>query len=267
LGDINGKFTEFGDSNNPKEYTITDFEVDDINKLTKIYVDYDINLTNYKGFKSEVYNFDINSYSDYSIGKLKLNTYNTNILNLTLYVDLEVVSTGKYLNNVLINLKSSNGKIINVKFTDSGSNNIYLRNTKFTTNSTVDIKNSTNPVYSDFYKFSNNATVGTNDYVSNTIVINDLFVDLKDDFWEVYIKRYNNTDLKINSIKLEISKRGEIGAQLYNPITNGFDTGLRVVSEFKNSNWKSGIWSNGIFNGGLYEGGIWYDGIFNGKWI
>ena len=267
LGDINGKFTEFGDSNNPKEYTITDFEVDDINKLTKIYVDYNIDLKNYKGFKSEVYNFDITSYSDYSIGKLKLKTYNTNILTLTLHVDLEVVSTDKYLNNVLINLKSSNGKIINVKYNNTGANNIYLRNTKFTTNSTVDIKNSTNPVYSDFYKFSNNATVGTNDYVSNTIVINDLFVDLKDDFWEVYIKRYNKTDLKINSIKLEISKSGEIGAQLYNPITNGFDTGLRVVSEFNNSNWKSGIWSNGIFNGGLYEGGIWYDGIFNGKWI
>jgi hypothetical protein len=44
------------------------------------------------------------------------------------------------------------------------------------------------------------------------------------------------------------------------------DTGLRVVSKFKNLNWKSGIWTNGIYDDGLWEGGIWYNGVFSGIW-
>lgn len=49
------------------------------------------------------------------------------------------------------------------------------------------------------------------------------------------------------------------------PNINNFETGLRVVSHFKNVKWKSGIFTNGIFDIGLFEGGIWYDGYFNGK--
>jgi uncharacterized protein YfaT (DUF1175 family) len=45
------------------------------------------------------------------------------------------------------------------------------------------------------------------------------------------------------------------------------DTGLKVVSQFRNCNWKSGIWNNGIYEAGLWEGGIWYDGIFNATWM
>lgn len=45
------------------------------------------------------------------------------------------------------------------------------------------------------------------------------------------------------------------------------ETGLRVVSRFRNCNWKSGVWNNGIYERGLWEGGIWYDGIFNATWM
>ena len=44
------------------------------------------------------------------------------------------------------------------------------------------------------------------------------------------------------------------------------DTGLRVISNFKNLNWKSGIWTNGIYEAGFWEGGIWYNGVFKGIW-
>ena len=44
------------------------------------------------------------------------------------------------------------------------------------------------------------------------------------------------------------------------------ETGLRIVSYFKDSNWKSGLWTNGIFEGGQYDSGIWYNGVFNGNW-
>ena len=49
-------------------------------------------------------------------------------------------------------------------------------------------------------------------------------------------------------------------------VTSAVDTGLRVVSKFKNLNWKSGIWTNGIYETGLWEGGIWYNGVFSGTW-
>jgi sugar lactone lactonase YvrE len=49
-------------------------------------------------------------------------------------------------------------------------------------------------------------------------------------------------------------------------VTPPVNTGLRVVSIFKNLNWKSGIWTNGIFENGLWEGGIWYNGIFEATW-
>jgi hypothetical protein len=49
--------------------------------------------------------------------------------------------------------------------------------------------------------------------------------------------------------------------------TSNVDTGLRLVSRFKNINWKSGIWTNGLFDNGLWEGGIWYNGVFKGTWV
>ena len=48
----------------------------------------------------------------------------------------------------------------------------------------------------------------------------------------------------------------------YNTTDNDSETGLRVVSRFRSTNWKSGIWTNGIYETGLWEGGIWYNGIF-----
>lgn len=49
--------------------------------------------------------------------------------------------------------------------------------------------------------------------------------------------------------------------------TTYYETGLRVVSKFKNTNWKSGIWTNGLYESGLWEGGLWYDGVFGGNWM
>jgi len=48
----------------------------------------------------------------------------------------------------------------------------------------------------------------------------------------------------------------------YNTDDDDSETGLRVVSRFRSTNWKSGIWTNGIYETGLWEGGIWYNGIF-----
>jgi hypothetical protein len=44
------------------------------------------------------------------------------------------------------------------------------------------------------------------------------------------------------------------------------DTGLRVISKFKNATFSSGTWYNGLFESGKFNGGIWYDGVFKGIW-
>ena len=47
----------------------------------------------------------------------------------------------------------------------------------------------------------------------------------------------------------------------------GYETGLRVVSYFKDSIWESGLWTNGIFENGSINSVIWYNGVFvSGNW-
>lgn len=43
-------------------------------------------------------------------------------------------------------------------------------------------------------------------------------------------------------------------------------TGLKVVSKFKNSTWSSGVWRNGYFDNGRFLNGMWYNGYFSGTW-
>ena len=73
----------------------------------------------------------------------------------------------------------------------------------------------------------------------------------------VYTDVYINTTLDISSLTPTP------------PFPEPLNTGLRVVSVFRNCNWKSGIWTNGIYESGDWEGGIWYNGIFetNGNFL
>lgn len=81
-----------------------------------------------------------------------------------------------------------------------------------------------------------------------------------------YIKSNPNPENRLIDWEIQFVNDTEVGAQIGYPRENGFETGLRVVSRFKNANWKSGIWTNGLFDSGLFEGGIWYNGVFKGIW-
>ena len=85
-----------------------------------------------------------------------------------------------------------------------------------------------------------------------------------------YANIYSSSNPKIENKlidwEIQFVNDYEVGAQINYPKENGFDTGLRVVSKFKNANWKSGIWTNGIYDNGVFEGGVWYNGIFNATW-
>jgi len=78
-----------------------------------------------------------------------------------------------------------------------------------------------------------------------------------------YVVLYQKEDsLNKRTILYVDTKLSTLGSS----VTPAVDTGLRVVSRFRNLNWKSGIWTNGIYDSGLWEGGIWYNGVFSGTW-
>jgi hypothetical protein len=72
-----------------------------------------------------------------------------------------------------------------------------------------------------------------------------------------------NTELTTLYLNYDL---GSLGITSSLPLSVSTETGLRVVSYFKDSNWQSGIWTNGIFEGGQFDSGIWYNGVFNGTW-
>lgn len=70
------------------------------------------------------------------------------------------------------------------------------------------------------------------------------------------------TKLFLNFNLSTLGVNSTIATQSYSNV----ETGLRVVSYFKDSYWKSGLWTNGIFDGGQFDSGIWYNGVFDGTW-
>ena len=82
----------------------------------------------------------------------------------------------------------------------------------------------------------------------------------------IYSSSNPRPDNKLVDWEIQFVNDYEVGAQINYKKEDGFDTGLRVVSKFKNANWKSGIWTNGIYDNGVFEGGVWYNGVFNATW-
>jgi hypothetical protein len=96
------------------------------------------------------------------------------------------------------------------------------------------------------------------------------FIPLNSGGFKSYANIYSSSnpkpENKLIDWEIQFVNDYEVGAQINYQKEDGFDTGLRVVSKFKNANWKSGIWTNGIYDNGVFEGGVWYNGIFNGTW-
>jgi hypothetical protein len=202
------------------------------------------------------------------------------LVNVRVRINLETnPGLTQSLSPLLINLKAPNGNIINIKQLGDGVDDIYLRNSIFTGTQSRDF-NLGAPLYEGPLNFSTNL-IDYLEFIPGTMLgsfitnpldldgyyvtidkVEDLFLNTTKGYWEVYIKTFDGLDVKVNDIKLEFCYSDKIGSQIDSPIINGFDTGLRIVSKFVNTDWKTGIWTNGIFESGLFETGIWYDGIF-----
>jgi subtilisin-like proprotein convertase family protein len=84
--------------------------------------------------------------------------------------------------------------------------------------------------------------------------------------WTLSIENTSGVNIgHLQNWEIQFGYSDVLGAQLYDK-TPAIDTGLKIVSSFKNANWKTGIWTNGIFDEGIFETGIWYNGVFNGTW-
>jgi subtilisin-like proprotein convertase family protein len=275
----NGGLNTFGSILDPKKYTVLKCEIDDVNKITEIYLDYNISLSNFIGlFKSDVKegvlsnsiygNSNVSTgYSGSLVGYFYSDTIEDKLNNIRVSINLETnPGLTQSLSNLLINLKAPNSSIINVKKLGDGHDDIYLQNTIFTGTQSTQF-NLGSPLYNGIFEFSGaTGATGFGGYYVTTDKVEDLFTNTTKGYWEVYIKTFDGLDVKVNDLKLEFCYSDKIGSQLNSPIENGFDTGLRIVSNFTNANWKTGIWTNGIFESGLFETGIWYDGIFKGTW-
>ena len=330
----NNSYSKFGSNSLPIKYKILKTKIDEINSITEIYVDYDINIKDIDGYikKSGVINEPITQVTTMAhTQSVSITSKNTNEIKVNLNLNQQ------FIGDLLINLKAPNGNIINLKeFTGDNLLNNKLIDTKFSTKSKPLSFNLSSTPYTNEYEMSKLIKVGS--YKSNTNSITDLLnIDnsITGD-WTLYISNNNNftfngsgrilnnmirirgnltSSLRIgdiisiqslgnheiismsysrnntvlmisNSISddpiiknvssynvgelvswdIEFISDSEIGSQINNPITNGFDTKLRIVSNFENSNWKSGIWSNGIYKSGVFEGGIWYNGVFEATW-
>ena len=286
----NDGLNTFGSILDPKKYTVLKCVIDDVNKLTEVYINYNISLSNFSGlFKSDVregISFNTifgnsstsTGYSGSLVDYIYTDDLDDNLVNVRVRINLETnPGLTQSLSPLLINLKAPNGNIINIKQLGDGVDDIYLRNSIFTGTQSRDF-NLGSPLYEGPLNFSANLINYTeliglspnpldlDGYYVTTDKVEDLFLNTTKGYWEVYVKTFDGLDVKVNDIKLEFCYSDKIGAQIDNPIINGFDTGLRIVSKFVNTNWKTGIWTNGIFESGLFETGIWYDGIFKGTW-
>ena len=124
---------------------------------------------------------------------------------------------------------------------------------------------------------------------SNSIVLNGIFkFNIGDDI--TIIDNNNNTFLspignnttpmkyRINNISeddylkqttlylnYDLSSLG-IDSTISSTTHSNCETGLRIVSVFKDSTWETGVWKNGIFIKGYFKSGMWYNGLFDGIW-
>lgn len=103
----------------------------------------------------------------------------------------------------------------------------------------------------DDYRNGAFSPLGNND-IPRKYRINKILEDSTTEQTKLFLN-FNLSSLGVNS---------QIATQSYANV----ETGLRVVSYFKDSYWKSGIWTNGIFDGGQFDSGIWYNGVFEGNW-
>ena len=104
------------------------------------------------------------TFNTLSIGSYEATSYSQNVTNTDLLENFEIVGRldlkHNYIGDLIINLMSPNGKIINIKSLYSGNAGTELNNTVFTTDLTKpSLEISTTP-YSSEFKFANNINQG-----------------------------------------------------------------------------------------------------------
>ena len=272
------EFTFLGTKESPKKFIVLKNTVDEENKVTEVFINENIDLTDINiNYKSLSFNYDnLISYNTIHYYSFDINDVDYNSINVRVKIDLEVTQGGD-LGDIVLNLRTPNNKILNLKEIRHGSGDKFLKNTIFSLRSGDTFSNGS-PMYSNTFKMSLTKEQGGLNGLPINLKSNSNFNDIKtyiqnneiiestNGIWSLLIEKPSLLTYKMNKCQLEFTNDNGIGSQIGQNIVSGFETGLRVVSKFNNALWKTGIWSNGIFENGKFETGIWYDGVFNGDW-
>ena len=162
------------------------------------------------------------------------------------------------LSQLIINLKSPNGKVINIKSEGTGSSNNLLSNTIFTTSEEYLNIDSGSPHYTGKFKIDNNIGIDgalPPNKISNTSNLSDL-IDATNGIngnWYVVILL---KDLLLDNPP---------AAYTFN---YNIDATIKFITEDKTilkTTQNDAIWNDGIFKGGQFiDSAVWKNGIFNG---
>lgn len=188
------------------------------------------------------------------------NIYNK-VVNKSYNFDIELKLKIKhtYIGDILINLKAPNGKIINVKNSGEGSNNVFLHtsNIVFTTNEfNPALQNTPSQYYnnneSPFLKFKMTKDLGVGQYGTYSF--------LSDATTSYELLNADNTFNGDWQLIIIDNALGDIGYLYEWSLTFRYDSVDYIVTRNNSS-----IWYNGIFNGGQFINyAKWKNGTFNG---
>jgi hypothetical protein len=191
----------------------------------------------------------------------------------------EVRSSG--VGSLKIKLKSPAGLIAEVKPYNKGNTDTDLIGTVFTYDQSNPDLDTGAPIYKGSYRMgldvSGSIAPGWTGTSSNFLyhavgmtAISGIYYPAGSTAgngdWTIYVENTSGVNTAVlEDWELQFGYSDFIGARISNR-TAAFDTGLKVVSRYRNATWKTGIWTNGFFEEGVFESGIWYNGIFNGSW-
>lgn len=236
------------------------------------------------------YSIDISEYPDFSTYFGAYSAFDVGMTYSYIALDLnpdtyyyfrisEVRSSG--LGSLKIKLMSPGGNIAEVKAYNKGNTDTDMISTVFTyAQDNPDIDTGA-PIYRGTYKMgldvggsiapgwtgtSSSILVYPVGMTDSNFIYHPAGSTASTGDWTIYVENTSGVNVaSLEDWEIQFGYSDHIGADLGNR-TPAIDTGLRVVSRFRNANWKSGIWSNGYFEDGIFEAGMWYNGIFNGTW-
>ncbi len=223
-----------------------------------------------------------NYYAQYEVGAVYSHVVTGLDPNRYFYFRVsEIRSSG--IGSLRISLSSPSGQTICLKEFNEGNGDTRMTASLFSYDQSLPSFDSGKPIYDGSFRmklgtqssadncqilYSDDMTkrslIGKHNYANFSNLVGTTQYANGD--WTLSIENTSGVNIgHLYDWEIQFGYSDAIGAQIGDKAP-GIDTGLKIVSSFKNANWKTGIWTNGIFEEGVFESGIWYNGVFNANW-